>query len=116
MEYVDRRGTPCGRRNPFTALLGEYGGPGSLISLTRWVSVAMTFTAPRTLLVDQTPHLIDVSDSGHGMESTWQAQGILMEVLGCDLAEATELIRLRSVIDRRTVIETARTIVVAGVA
>ena len=48
--------------------------------------------------------------------STWQAQGILMEVLGCGSDEAAELIRLRSIVDRRTLVETADTIVSSGVA
>ena len=43
--------------------------------------------------------------------SVWHAQGIVMEVFGCELSEAAEIIRWRAVVDGRTPVETADGIV-----
>jgi AmiR/NasT family two-component response regulator len=51
----------------------------------------------------------------HDPVPVWQAQGILMEVLGCSASEAAELIRARSVFNGRRTIDTAEAIVSTGV-
>jgi AmiR/NasT family two-component response regulator len=40
-------------------------------------------------------------------EAVWQAQGILMELLGCEPDEAGVWLRWRARIDKRTVVEAA---------
>ncbi len=39
--------------------------------------------------------------------SVWQAEGVVMELLGCGAAEAALLLRLRALIQKRGVLETA---------
>ena len=49
-----------------------------------------------------------------GQEAIWQAQGILMELLGCEPDEAEVWLRWRARLDRRTVVEAAVEIVTRG--
>ena len=53
--------------------------------------------------------------SGQDQVSVWQAQGILMEILGCSAKEAADLIHTRSLINGRRPIDTADAIVSTGV-
>lgn len=39
--------------------------------------------------------------------AVWQAEGVLMELLGCEVAEAALLLRWRALIQRRGVFEAA---------
>jgi AmiR/NasT family two-component response regulator len=41
----------------------------------------------------------------------WQAQGVLMESFGCELAEAALLLRQRALSERRSVADTASGVV-----
>jgi AmiR/NasT family two-component response regulator len=44
---------------------------------------------------------------GGDQETVWQAEGILMELLGCDPDEAGVWLRWRARIDKETVVEAA---------
>jgi AmiR/NasT family two-component response regulator len=46
----------------------------------------------------------------------WEAQAIVMKVLGCNPIDASEVIRKRAETEQRSVIATARAIAAGGVA
>jgi hypothetical protein len=61
----------------------------------------MTLTGPTNHQLDGEHQFTGVEVAPVDPISTWQAEGILMEVLGCKPGEAAELIRMRSLIARR---------------